>query len=109
LTVTYHSKALSSERRVYIWTPPGYNGKGEPLPVLYFYHGFGDTGLSAIDQGRLPQIMDNLLAEGKSSRCWWSCRIRKPISRRRGKLSAERASQNFLSAECESGRSRTDA
>ncbi|SCC12868.1 esterase [Kosakonia oryziphila] len=65
LTVAYHSKELGSERRVYIWTPPGYNGKGEPLPVLYFYHGFGDTGLSAIDQGRLPQIMDNLLAEGK--------------------------------------------
>ena len=65
LTVTYYSKELRSERRVYIWTPPGYNGKGEPLPVLYFYHGFGDTGLSAIDQGRLPQIMDNLLAEGK--------------------------------------------
>ncbi|MCL9674257.1 alpha/beta hydrolase-fold protein [Citrobacter sp. MNAZ 1397] len=65
LTVTYHSKELRSERRVSIWTPPGYNGKGEPLPVLYFYHGFGDTGLSAIDQGRLPQIMDNLLAEGK--------------------------------------------
>ncbi|SFC75703.1 alpha/beta hydrolase-fold protein [Kosakonia oryzae] len=65
LTVTYHSKELGSERQAYIWTPPGYNGKGEPLPVLYFYHGFGDTGLSAIDQGRLPQIMDNLLAEGK--------------------------------------------
>ena len=65
LTVTYHSTALGSERRAYIWTPPGYSGKGEPLPVLYFYHGFGDTGLSAIDQGRLPQIMDNLLAEGK--------------------------------------------
>ena len=65
LTITYHSKALTAERRVYVWTPPGYDGKGEPLPVLYFYHGFGDTGLSAIDQGRLPQIMDNLLAEGK--------------------------------------------
>ncbi len=65
LTVTYHAKELRSERRMYIWTPPGYSGKGEPLPVLYFYHGFGDTGLSAIDQGRLPQIMDNLLAEGK--------------------------------------------
>src|SRR5690606_37792627 len=25
LTVTYHSKALGSERRVYVWTPPGYN------------------------------------------------------------------------------------
>ncbi|MDF7759774.1 alpha/beta hydrolase-fold protein [Kosakonia cowanii] len=65
LTVTYHAKALRAERRMYVWTPPGYDGKGEPLPVLYFYHGFGDTGLSAIDQGRLPQIMDNLLAEGK--------------------------------------------
>jgi len=65
LTVTYHAKALGAERRMYVWTPPGYDGKGEPLPVLYFYHGFGDSGLSAIDQGRLPQIMDNLLAEGK--------------------------------------------
>jgi len=64
-TLTWHSQALKSERRVYVWTPPGYSGKGEPLPVLYFYHGFGDTGLSAIDQGRLPQIMDNLMAEGK--------------------------------------------
>ena len=64
-TLTYHSKALNSERRVYVWTPPGYTGTGEPLPVLYFYHGFGDSGLSAIDQGRIPQIMDNLLAEGK--------------------------------------------
>ncbi len=64
-TLTWHSPSLKSERRVYVWTPPGYNGKGEPLPVLYFYHGFGDTGLSAIDQGRLPQMMDNLMAEGK--------------------------------------------
>lgn len=63
--LTYHSAALKSERKVYVWTPPGYDGKGEPLPVLYFYHGFGDTGLSAIDQGRIPQMMDNLLAEGK--------------------------------------------
>lgn len=64
-TLTYHSKALNFERRVYVWTPPGYTGTDEPLPVLYFYHGFGDSGLSAIDQGRIPQIMDNLLAEGK--------------------------------------------
>lgn len=57
--------ALNSERRTYVWTPPGYTGSGEPLPMLYFYHGFGDSGLSAIDQRRIPQIMDNLLAEGK--------------------------------------------
>ncbi|WP_241720224.1 alpha/beta hydrolase, partial [Cronobacter sakazakii] len=51
--------------RVYVWTPPGYSRESEPLPVLYFYHGFGDTGLSAVTQGRIPQMMDNLLAEGK--------------------------------------------
>ncbi|EOW6772491.1 alpha/beta hydrolase-fold protein [Cronobacter muytjensii] len=64
-TLTYHSGALKSERRVYVWTPPGYSHESEPLPVLYFYHGFGDTGLSAVTQGRIPQMMDNLLAEGK--------------------------------------------
>ena len=65
LTLTYHSTALKSERQVFVWAPPGYKADDKPLPVLYFYHGFGDTGLSAISQLRLPQIMDNLLAEGK--------------------------------------------
>ncbi|MGT8857764.1 esterase [Enterobacter sp. 186315] len=65
IALTYHSSALKSERQMFVWTPPGYSGKGEPLPVLYFYHGFGDTGRSAIDQGRIAQMMDNLLAEGK--------------------------------------------
>lgn len=65
IAVTYRSNALKSERQLYVWTPPGYNGQGKPLPVLYFYHGFGDTGRSAIDQGRIPQMMDNLLADGK--------------------------------------------
>ena len=65
VTLTYHSSALKSERQLYVWTPPGYTGMGDPLPVLYFYHGFGDTVRSAIDQGRIPQIMDNLLAEGR--------------------------------------------
>lgn len=59
-TLTYHSKALNSERRAYVWTPPVIPYGQEPLPVLYFYHGFGDSGLPAIDQGRIPQIMDNL-------------------------------------------------
>lgn len=63
--ITYHSSVLNSERNMYVWTPPNYTNTTEKLPVLYFYHGFGDTGLSAIDQGRIPQIMDNLLAEGK--------------------------------------------
>lgn len=64
-TLTYHSPQLKRERQVVVWTPPGYDGKGTPLPVLYFYHGFGDSLRSAIDQGRVPEMMDNLLAEGK--------------------------------------------
>ncbi|POP44573.1 glycoside hydrolase [Superficieibacter electus] len=63
--LTYHSRELNAERQIYVWTPPEYNASKAPLPVLYYYHGFGDTTLSAINQGRIPQMMDNLLAEGK--------------------------------------------
>ncbi len=45
--------------------PPGYSDASKPLPVLYLYHGFGDTAGSWVEQGRAPQILDNLLAEKK--------------------------------------------
>ncbi|QDY41921.1 esterase [Candidatus Pantoea soli] len=64
-TLTWHSTVLDRERQLSVWVPPGSDSRKEALPVLYFYHGFGDTGLSALIQARLPQIMDNLLAEGK--------------------------------------------
>ena len=32
---------------------------------LFPYHGFAIPDVSAIDQGRIPATMDNLLAEGK--------------------------------------------
>ena len=35
------------------------------MPVLYLYHGFGDTVQSWVKQGRAPEILDNLLAEGR--------------------------------------------
>lgn len=63
--VTIPSKALKSQRQTYVYTPPGYSDASEPLPVLYLYHGFGDTVASWVDQGRAPQILDNLLAEKK--------------------------------------------
>ena len=64
-TLTYHSQELNRERELTVWTPPGYEKMTTPLPVVYLYHGFGDSGLSAVTQGRVPQIMDNLLAEKK--------------------------------------------
>lgn len=63
--LTYSSAALNKERHLYVWLPPGYESGTTPLPVLYVYHGFGDTESSSIVQGRFPQIMDNLLAEKK--------------------------------------------
>jgi enterochelin esterase-like enzyme len=61
--ITFHSNALQSERQMYVFTPPGYGDRA--LPVLYLYHGFGDTAESWIVQGRAPEILDNLLSEGR--------------------------------------------
>jgi enterochelin esterase-like enzyme len=61
----YYSTTLGKNRRVLVYTPPSYDRSHAPLPVLYLYHGFGDTRYSWVTEGRLAQIMDNLLAERK--------------------------------------------
>src|SRR5271166_5130875 len=63
---TYYSTALGKNRRVLVYTPPSYDRSRAPLPVLYLYHGFWDTRYSWVTEGRLAQILDNLLAEGKA-------------------------------------------
>ena len=63
--VTLHSTALGTERQVLVWTPPGYSDAAALLPVLYLYHGYGDTIWSWVLQGRAPQMLDNLLAGGR--------------------------------------------
>ena len=62
----YYSTTLGKNRRVLIYTPPSYDRSRAPLPVLYLYHGFYDTRYSWVTEGRLPQILDNLLAQGKA-------------------------------------------
>jgi enterochelin esterase family protein len=63
---TYYSTALGKNRQLLVYTPPTYNRSSLPLPVLYLYHGFFDTRYSWVTEGRLPQILDNLLAQGKA-------------------------------------------
>jgi enterochelin esterase-like enzyme len=63
---TYYSTTLDRNRRVLVYTPPNYDRSPAPLPVLYLYHGFWDTRYSWVTEGRLAQILDNLLAEGKA-------------------------------------------
>ncbi len=63
---TYYSTTLGKNRQVLVYTAPNYDRSHTPLPVLYLYHGFWDTRYSWVTEGRLAQILDNLLAEGKA-------------------------------------------
>ena len=54
------------ERRMTVYTPAGYeSGKGK-YPVLYLLHGMGGDEEAWIATGRLAEIMDNLIAQGKA-------------------------------------------
>lgn len=68
--VWYASPTLSQfnnlPRRVVVYTPPGYETGTKRYPVLYLYHGGGENELTWSVQGRAPQILDNLIAQGKT-------------------------------------------
>jgi len=62
----YFSKTSNSVRRVYIYTPPGYDKDSKKYSVLYLQHGMGENETGWDKQGCLGSIMDNLIAEGNS-------------------------------------------
>jgi enterochelin esterase-like enzyme len=62
----YDSPTLGMERRITIYTPPGYEISTEKYPVLYLLHGAGGDEEAWISLGRTAQIMDNLIETGKS-------------------------------------------
>jgi len=60
----YFSKSLGMNRRLLVYTPPGYEGDEDiRYPVLYLLHGSGQTEESWTTLGRANFIMDNLIAE----------------------------------------------
>jgi len=63
----YDSPGLGMDRRITIYTPPGYESSEESFPVLYLLHGAGGDEEAWITKGRAAQIMDNLIAGGKAS------------------------------------------
>jgi enterochelin esterase family protein len=65
-TVYYDSTATNSQRRMHIYTPPGYEAGSSRLPVLYLLHGGGDSDDSWSTVGRAGAILDNLIAAGKA-------------------------------------------
>jgi enterochelin esterase-like enzyme len=62
----YQSSTLGAQRRMHVYTPPGYDKDTARLPVFYLLHGGGDedSGWSTI--GRAGFILDNLLAAHKA-------------------------------------------
>jgi enterochelin esterase-like enzyme len=64
--VWYQSATLKDQRRMHVYTPPGYDSNSDKYPVLYLLHGAGDedSGWSTI--GRANFILDNLIAAKKA-------------------------------------------
>src|SRR6185312_1927874 len=64
--VTYYSTALSTFRRMHVYTPPGYERGSEKYPVFYLLHGAGDNDDAWTSVGRAGFILDNLIATKKA-------------------------------------------
>jgi len=65
--IWYPSEILKQKgRRVYVYTPPGYESSTARYPVLYLLHGGGGDEDAWTTMGRANVIMDNLIAEGKA-------------------------------------------
>ena len=65
--IYFHSPSTDSERRAFVYTPPGYDQHADQrYPVLYLQHGWGENEYGWGQQGRAGTIMDNLIAAGKT-------------------------------------------
>ena len=64
--VWYESHAVGFDRRLTIYTPPGYETGNKRYPVFYLLHGMGGDEDAWCDLGRSTQILDNLIAQGKA-------------------------------------------
>jgi enterochelin esterase family protein len=60
------STAMKTPRRIFVYTPPGYEESTARFPVLYLLHGSGGDEDAWPTMGIANVIMDNLIAQGKS-------------------------------------------
>src|SRR6185503_6923638 len=65
-SVTYWSESLKRDRRMHVYTPPGYEISQAKYPVFYLLHGAGDNDDAWTSVGRAGFILDNLIAEKKA-------------------------------------------
>ncbi len=62
--VWYDSPTLGLNRRMFVYTPYGYETGNEKYPVLYLLHGAGGDEDAWSNMGRTRQILDNLIEGG---------------------------------------------
>ena len=63
--VWYQSPTFGMQRRMIVYTPPGYENSSKSYPVLYLLHGGGGDEDAWISRGRANYVIDNLIAMGK--------------------------------------------
>jgi enterochelin esterase family protein len=64
-SVAYKSKSLGTDRKMMVYTPPGYEQSAGKFPLLYLLHGAGSDETSWTRSGKADVILDNLMADGK--------------------------------------------
>jgi enterochelin esterase-like enzyme len=65
--VWYDSPTVgTSQRRMFIYTPPNYDKSNKKYPVMYLLHGGGGDEEVWVSRGRANYIIDNLIATGKA-------------------------------------------
>ena len=62
--VWYDSPTLKINRRMFVYTPYGYENSNKSYPVLYLLHGAGGDEDAWTSMGRTRQILDNLIEKG---------------------------------------------
>ena len=61
-TEWYRARTTGQTRRIFVYTPPGYDQSTSRYPVLYLQHGYGEDEAGWSDQGHENFILDNLIA-----------------------------------------------
>ncbi len=61
----YYSNIENGYRRCFVYTPAGYDNDTKKYPVLYLQHGMGEDETGWSRQGKMANILDNQIAEGK--------------------------------------------
>jgi len=64
-TVEYDSKSVGNQRKLVVYTPPGYPAADQTYPVLYLLHGIGGDENEWRRGANVNVLLDNLYADKK--------------------------------------------